>query len=308
VSNSGTGPEAARERLAAFLDEPASRSIERKLREDPGFDPVASLRNFLRHRTFPPSLEPALRKDRFLPERLLLATACLQSLERVDSLPLPPRSRELLWKEYLFIAQPDKEWLWTFDPSLRNYANYAALALLEQFPAGQLNWNVSGIPRSWLPRIPSRDLPRVLAFIGRRFGGLRPCYDIHIPTPRSRMPMLIERAFCQSYCVVAEALRLQPGIRGIATISWLYSRETQDVSPHLQWLNRMVLENGGLISHLGAAPADSGYLEGSLERKRLYDAGLYRPRHGLVLWPRDALLDWARRYLETPRRNTPPRL
>lgn len=309
MSNSGSGPEAARERLIAFLDDPPVRLIGRKIREDIKLDPIATLRYFLKHRAFPAAIEavPAPANE-FLLERYLLATACLQSLESMDALPLPQRTKELLWKEYLFFAQPEKEWLWTFGPSVRNYANYASLALLEHFPAGQLNWNVSGIPRSWLPRITLRDMPRVLTFIARRLGGLRPCFDVHVPSHRSRMPVLMERACYQSYCVIAEALRMQPEIRGIAAFSWLYSEETQRVSPHLSWMNRMILNNGGLISHLGYAPPDSGFLEGSAERKRLYEGGLYRPRYGLMLWPRDALLDWARRYVESPRRPAPAHL
>jgi len=300
VSNSGTGPDAARERLIEFLEGPSVRLIDQKFRDDPGVDPIAVLRYFSKRRAFPASIKALpVPANEFLLERYLLAAASLQSLDRMDALPLPRRTKELLWKEYLFFAQPGEEWLWTFAPSVRTFANYANLALLEHFPAGQLNWNVSGIPRSWLPRITLSDMPRVLAFIAARFGGLRPCFDVHVPSTRSRMPLLMERACYQSYCVIAEALRLQPEIRGVAAFSWLYSEETQQASPHLSWMNRMILDNGGLISHLGYAPPESGYLEGSVERKRLYEAGLYRPRYGVMLWPRDALLDWAGRYLET---------
>jgi hypothetical protein len=306
VSNSGSGPDAARERLLSFLEDPSVRLIDRRFREVPGLDPIAALRYFLKHRVFPALIGAVPSPpDEFLRERYLLATASLQSLERIEALPLPQRTKELLWKEYLFFAQPDKEWLWTFGASTRNYTSYASLALLEHFPAGQLNWNVSGIPRSWLPRITLRDMPRVLTFIANRFRGLRPCFDVHVPSRRSPMPVLMERACHQSYRVIAEALLLQPEIRGIAAFSWLYATETQEVSPHLSWMNRMVLDNGGLISHLGYAPPDSGFLEGSVERKRLYEAGLYRPRYGLMLWPRDALLDWAARNRETPRPRVP---
>jgi hypothetical protein len=63
-------------------------------------------------------------------------------------------------------------------------------------------------------------------------------------------------------------------------------------------MNRVFLENGGLVVVMGLADADCGVLSRSPERKKLYDAGLFKPTTGLVIWPRRAMLDWAARHPE----------
>jgi hypothetical protein len=143
-------------------------------------------------------------------------------------------------------------------------------------------------------KIPPRDYLRgLLAII--RMGGFHPCLFIHITPPRSYLPVLLERESVRSYQRMAECMELQPEIRGIITASWLHSEDTLCISPHLRWTNRIILENGGTVSHVGYSDPDAGFLVGSPERERLYNEGKYRPRDGLVIWPRRALLDWLTR-------------
>jgi hypothetical protein len=55
----------------------------------------------------------------------------------------------------------------------------------------------------------------------------------------------------------------------------------------------MFEQNGGLITDLGIeASPDAGFLEGSTERRLLYESGQYRPIEGVIIWPRRAALAW----------------
>ena len=55
----------------------------------------------------------------------------------------------------------------------------------------------------------------------------------------------------------------------------------------------MFRDNGGLIVESGPASPDCGVFSRSETRKRLYESKKFKPTHGLVLWPRDAMIAWA---------------
>jgi hypothetical protein len=168
----------------------------------------------------------------------------------------------------------------------------AACALLTRFPAGQLDWQVSGLPRSYLMRMPYTDLPRVARAIVRDLGGLRPCFVAHMGV--RRYPLLfVEAESHRSYHRIAQSMALQPEVRGLLMEAWFHSPETIRVSPHLAWTNRTPLANGATLTNLGPAPPYAGFLEGSPDRQRLYESGDYRPTIGLIIWPRQPLLAWA---------------
>jgi hypothetical protein len=93
-------------------------------------------------------------------------------------------------------------------------------------------------------------------------------------------------------------MKLQPEVRGIFGSSWLHSQETIKINPHLSWMNRLFLDNGGILVHLGEASPDSGFLVGSEQRRKLYEIGEYRPREALFIWPKAAFLAWADRTSE----------
>lgn len=290
--------EGTRQKLVEFLAQPDAQAV-RDMLVGLSADSVALTRKFSVDRVFPVALQPAfalaeqLQPGRFLMERYLLAEASLSSIEKLPGYAVADKVKELLCKEYSFFAAPHDDWIHTFRPESRNYRSYVRMALLIQFPAGQLQWEISGIPRRWMAQIPARDLPRVLFFIGARLGAFSPCFYIHIPPRRTFM---LESASLESYHRMAESMLLQPEIRGIITSSWLHSEQTLKISPHLRWLNRVILENGGLVTHIGYAPPDAGFLEGSPERVKMYESGGYKPREALVIWPRKNVLEWANRY------------
>ena len=45
----------------------------------------------------------------------------------------------------------------------------------------------------------------------------------------------------------------------------------------------------------GAAQANAGFMEHSIQRKEEFESGKLQYRIGVALWPRQAAIDWARR-------------
>ncbi len=234
----------------------------------------------------------ALRDAGPLTGRRLLAAAARESVARIPDYPVGAEVKRLLCKEYQFFADPGQGREDLFLPGAPEFREMAATARLKRFIAGLVHWQVSGIPRSWLLRMGWRDSARTLAVVFRA-GGFAPFFEAHIP--RRGAGFLSESAYRRAYLRIAQSMELQPSIRGIFGSSWLHAEETMRVTPHLAWINRLCLDNGGMLAHMGPAPESSGFLVGSAKRRELYESGEYRPRVALIVWPRAAILEWARR-------------
>ena len=174
----------------------------------------------------------------------------------------------------------------------------AKLVTLRRFPAGQLHFEPSGIPLSWLVHLGPRRLTKLLLFLGRYVRGRRPFFFHHIAWRRKNRLLLLESEQNRSYFRIAQSLALHPEVKGLLTASWLHSPDTYRVSPHLAWLNRPFLEHGGLVVIIGSASESSGVFTAGSERRRLYDEGLFRPTEAMAIWPRAAMLDWASKHPE----------
>lgn len=299
--------EAARVKCARALEGPLAAAGE-SLREA-GIEAGARrrlLQSLWREGRYPVALAAAVGEARartnapgaFLFERRLLVEASLAALDRLDGLPVPASVKVCICREFEFFAEPPSDQLSHFDPLLYPARAYAAIAILERFPAGQLSWERDGLPRSWLLRARLRDAPGFLRAAALGLKGFRPAFCTHVTVRRGRIPVLFERACKMSFWRIAQALRIQPSIRGIVTSSWLYDPQTCGVSPHLAWMRNLFLENGGALADIGAAPPGSGFLEGNARRRQLFIAGGYTPREYAAVWPRSAVIDWAARHPE----------
>jgi hypothetical protein len=174
----------------------------------------------------------------------------------------------------------------------------AKLVTLRRFPAGQLHFEPSGIPLSWLVHLGPRRLTKLLLFLGRYVRGRRPFFFHHIAWRRKNRLLLLESEQNRSYFRIAQSLALHPEVKGLLTASWLHAPDTYRVSPHLAWLNRPFLEHGGLVVIIGSASESSGVFTAGSERRRLYDEGLFWPTEAMAIWPRAAMLDWASKHPE----------
>lgn len=225
-------------------------------------------------------------------ERYLLLRAAVQACAQLPLLPVTSRVKQRFCAEFQYLTTADLPAMGKMLVGSSRFAGFAKTTTLRRFPGGQFDWEVSGVPRSALLRVGRRHLAGVAGFLVWRMRGLGPVFFSHL-NPRRPERGLLEIEANRSYYQMAKTMELQPHIRGFAAWSWFRSPATHAVSPQLAWLSRVFVEHGGLVVEAGPEPADGGVLYRSATRRRLYDAGQFRPTRGLVLWPRRAMLRWA---------------
>jgi len=232
-------------------------------------------------------------------ERWLLVNAALQFIRSVPDLPVSVDVQRLFFEAFqLFSRPPDKRTHAIFQAGGSSFLSVCRMATLQRFPAGEFEWEVTGLPRSWLLQVERRALPRLATFLVK-LGGFSPLLYPHLGALRPKRIMLVEREINRSYYRIASSMRLQPKIKGMFAQAWFFSPDTHIVSPHLAWLTRCFVENGGFVCRMGAtSETGDGALSRSNRRKQLYESGEFRPTRGLVLWPRDAMLRWAANHPE----------
>ena len=230
--------------------------------------------------------------------RFLLIQGALVSLDRLAKLPLPSTVKVLTCKKIQLFANPEEGWLSQFRIGSAGFVAMCKIATLRRFPAGQLDWEISGLPRSWLLKVHLKNLPQLVRYVATKFGSFGPAFFSHVALHKKNSLLLTEREVYRSYYRMAQCLEIQPNIKGFLTSSWLYSEETLRVSPHLAWLSAIFRENGAIIMNMGPAPHDSGVFTRSPERKALYDAGLFKPTNALVLWGRSEMIKWSSKHPE----------
>jgi len=224
-------------------------------------------------------------------ERFLIVAGALTAVERVPQLAVDESVKALFYRKFVRYAtgaagEP-------FDLDRASFVAASNIATLTRFPAGQLDWVVSGLPRSWLWRVRRGDLPRLLRVVAIELGGFAPAFFSHLDATRPNQGMLLERESLRSYHRMGRAMERQPAIKGLITASWFHSPDTFIVSPHLAWTNEVFVQNGGHVFRLGAVDPRCGVLHRSPERQRAYEEGTFTPTEALVIWPRQAMLMWA---------------
>jgi hypothetical protein len=231
-------------------------------------------------------------------ERCLLLHTVARRRGKILRLEMGDGVLRCLCDELRFLAAPPNQDALQLRAPSDNFVSMAKIVTMRRFPAGQLQIERSGIPLSWLARVGARGLTILLPFLARRTRGRRPFFFHHIAWRRKNRLFLLEIEQNRSYYRIAQALESHPEVRGLLTESWLHSPDTFGVSPHLAWLNKPFLENGGLILSLGAASESSGVFAGGGERRRLFEQGMFRPTTAMAIWPRAAMLEWARSHPE----------
>ena len=229
-------------------------------------------------------------------ERFLIVSAAAEATGRVDALPVDDRVKELILENFEMYASakvPEP-----FDLSRASFVAMGRIATLSRFPAGQLDWVVSGVPRSWLFAVRLHAAPRLVRSLLFGLHGFGPVFFSHLNPNRRNQGILLERESLRSYHRMARSMEQQPAIRGFVTASWFHSPDTFVVSPHLRWMNDVFLNNGGIVVPLGPVDVGCGVLHRSPERQKAYDEGRFTPTEALVIWPREAMLAWARAHTE----------
>jgi len=222
-------------------------------------------------------------------ERLLLWHAARKAALALPSLPVENKVRAQL--------DQDLRQLHATDVSVAvgsyQFVRAAKIATLRRFSAGPMEWEIDGIPRSYVLKASFPDKLRLLSFVTLRLGGWAPCFFMHVaPAPRNRgltVPKLVMRAYYR----MARSLELQPTVRALTAHAWFHDPAAVRDYPHLETLNQPYTDHGGLIVTLDPAPPDSGVLERNRQRAMDYTSGKVIYRHGLAIWPREAAIRWA---------------
>jgi hypothetical protein len=231
-------------------------------------------------------------------ERLLLACAVHDSAPKLEALPLHPSVKVLMRKEFQAYLRPPgsgSELLAGTDP----FAAAAKIASLRRFVAGPFDWVISGMPRSWLGKMPLHKVPEVLLYIAGQFGGFKPAFYLHLAPPPRNRSLIIPKEVRKAHYRMVKSLALQPEMKGILCASWFHDPEVLRITPHLGPLNEPYLEHGGrILMNIGPAPAHAGFLLHNPERQKQYESGEFRPRLTLAMWPRKAAIAWADQHPE----------
>jgi len=231
-------------------------------------------------------------------ERVLLSQAIEESLGKIESLPVPPSVHELIRKQYAAFRQ----FPGSAGPSLavdakETDAFIAAckMCTLRRFPAGPLDWVVSGMPRKWFLKMPPLEIPGAMRFILGEFGGVKPAFYVHVAHPPRNRALIIVKEVRRAYYRMAQALMLQPEIKGIMCATWLHDPAAMERYPYIAALNEPYLKLGGrLVTNLGPAPESSGFLKFNSARREQYERGETKLKSVLAMWPRKAAIEWAR--------------
>ena len=246
------------------------RMVEQVTESPQSMAPLVDLKKKIKTHLEPQALERVL----------LLQTAALYE-GRLNAYPLPKAVKERLRQEFLHFRQARASL-----PLLAGSSPFVSackFATLRRFPAGPLDWEVSGLPRSWVWRA-GLDGTRLLAFALMRIGGFSPLFFIHVARQPFNRSLIIEKEVMRAYYRMALALELQPHIKGIMASAWFHDPDTLRQRPHLEPLNRPYQTAGGLIVTMA-----------------VHQAGADHPktaREGIALWPRKDVLAWAGKHPE----------
>lgn len=227
-------------------------------------------------------------------ERLLIWYATQQALNRTAALPVIASVRIRLEQDLVHLPTTSN----SLELGSYAFSRAAKLATLRRFPAGPMEWEVSGIPRSYFLQAKFPANIRFLAFAMFRLRGLAPCFFIHVaPAPRNRA-LSIPKEVLRAYYRIVRSLELQPAIRGLLAHAWFHDPAALRDNPQLEVLNRPYLNHGGLITLLAPAPPSSGVVVGNAQRCADYEAGKIQYHYGFAVWPRAAALRWANDHRE----------
>lgn len=231
-------------------------------------------------------------------EQLALYETALRYRGAVAGLPVAAPVRELLESEFARILSGEAGPRSTGEAGSATFAATCRIVTLRRMPAGPMDWDVSGFPRSWLLRVPPGKLPATVWFLLTRMRGLRPYFHLHVARKPKNRALVIEREVLKTYWRIARSMALQPAIRGLMATSWFHDVSAIPAYPHLAWLNLPYLEEGGFITDIGEAPIDSGFADNNPKRRELAERGELKFRLGVALWPREAMVAWAARHPE----------
>lgn len=233
-------------------------------------------------------------------ERVLLATSIRTYAPQVLDLAIAEEARRGLLSYYSRLLRPEPRIAAKMRIGHSWFLSACKLATGSRFPAGVYEFELSGVPRSWFLRMARSspwDMVRLAAFVLTRTRGLEPFFANHMAILRDPSEHLTEERVAEAYLTIADSLELQPRVKGLLAAGWMRDPRIGVVSPHLAALSDPIVDSGGILVGLWKVdPESSGALAKSRRRREAYARGLWHPAQGVALWPREAMLMWARSY------------
>ena len=241
-----------------------------------------------------PEITPEIRSTYL---RLLLIALIESMPERIAAEPVPLSIEVLLCNNVLRIASelehlPDE----AFDLRQDFFVKDISILCLRLLPCGaEMAQVMAGIPRRLLFCGGVSQLVRGLTFFSRKTGGFKPFLSLHLDT--RQLEEFTPEGWNRSYLRIADLLEVRPTLKGVFGTAWFYDPAMEEISPHLTYLRRTRVEAGAAGFRLG--PTEStrqNALARSAKRRALFEAGEYMPVSYYIIWPRKALIAWARRH------------
>jgi len=181
-----------------------------------------------------------------------------------------------------------------YDLSRDSFLKDLALSAQRLIPAGaQLFERWSAVPRSILfcgGLKQSVQSFRLFILRHRSFGSL-----LQLHTSEKNLEEFTPEGRNRVYGRVSDYLELNPDVRGMFGMSWLFDPVLESISPRLCYLRQIPIGGGAAVFRMG--PADAATRDATAKsetRRRLHETGRYVPTNYILIWPRRALIAWTR--------------
>jgi len=166
---------------------------------------------------------------------------------------------------------------------------------LKMFPNGGQIVDTSAISKRFIASGNLNQNFKAGLFYFLEMGGNQPFYQFHYDY-RCRRGFTPD-GWKKSFLNTAEMLKLNPSIKGTFAASWFFDPHLENISPELNFLRTIPLENGAKIFKIGSREIDiANATSKSKIRTDAYHKGSYIPTCNILIWPRKKLLNWASKF------------
>jgi len=164
-------------------------------------------------------------------------------------------------------------------------------------PAGAQKIHLDTLPYYFLYKKGIRQFFKGICLLLFELKGIRPLFQMHTDSNDSDLMADFNSTGWENFYIrTARILEQQEDIKGIFGSSWFFDPQLSKISPRLEFLRNIVEQGGGKVFYIGTSSHDiKNALLKSTTRRKLYNAGKYLPANHIVIWPRQKLIEWAKK-------------